>query len=164
MIFPTAVSSRVRNNLISALVMLCVVLIACSSSSIEDQPTEASLRQRGERFGELVGSGKWLDAYRYYSPRFREVCASGQFALGMGMAMTMVRGFLGIEENEPLTFIVTDVTVTGDKGRVEGDLMYKGEPIDFGEGTQGDNWVFAVGQWWFEEAKWQEGCPLPFQQ
>ena len=168
MIFPfiltTTVSSRVGNNLISALVMLCVVLVGCSGSSKEGQPTEASLRLRAERFGDLVGNGKWLDVYRYHSPRFREVSASGQFAVGMGMSMVVVRGFLGIEENEPLTFKVTDVTATGDKGIVKGDLIYKGEPVEFGEDTEGDSWVFVVGQWWYEEANWQEGCPLSFQQ
>ncbi|MCH8205642.1 MAG: hypothetical protein IH956_01400 [Chloroflexi bacterium] len=140
---------------IITLVLFAMLLMACEGSA---QTQEEALTQRAEAFAKVMGKGDWLGAHKFFSPRYREICASGQFAISTGLSMNFLKGFLGIAEGEQLTFSVTSVTVDGDEGRVFSDIHRNGELIDFGGEDEGGRWVYVAGEWWSEDEDWEDGC------
>ena len=73
--------------------------------------------------------------------------------------MAMLKGMMGIDEDEKIGFHVTAVAVDGLNGSVTGEMLYKGEPlISFGDSDDGgpQQWEFIDGQWWYVE---KEECP-----
>ena len=71
----------------------------------------------------------------------------------------MLKGLMGIPEDEKLTFSVLRVTVDGDIGRVYSEMKHDGDVIEFGEGV-GDGWEYVDGEWWAEEDDWETACEL----
>ncbi len=156
-----------KRILLLLLVIGTLLLGACGAPTTTPAPTEEFLRQRAEAAFESFSAGKWLEFYEYMSPRFREECKAGEFAIEMGTAMTMVRSFMGIEENESLEWLVSRVTVEGEEGKVWTDILYKGAPdentdrlpsiIDEAEEGEDERWVFLDGQWWIYSEEGDEG-------
>lgn len=151
-----------RISLVAVGILVTLVLAGCSGGAgLTPTPVspEYALQQRAEAANTALSASKWLDYYKYTSPRFRELCLSGQFATQTGTAMVMLRSLMGIEEDESLKWNIARVTAEDDEGRVFGDILYKGEPIDFGGDDKGTRWVFFDGEWWQEDEDWNEGCP-----
>ena len=77
----------------------------------------------------------------------------------LGMGMAMLKGMMGIDENEELEYHVTAVTADGLNGLVTSEMHYHGEALSFGDSEDFDSeqWVFIDGEWWYVED--EEGCP-----
>jgi len=58
------------------------------------------LWERAEAFATAASNGKWIETHRFDSPGFRENCPVGEFAIFLGMAMEMLKGLMGIDEDE----------------------------------------------------------------
>ena len=136
------------------LVLIGILVIACGSSG-SSEPTESGLRERAEAFATVTSNEKWIEAHRFYSPEFQENCPVGEYAIFLGMGMAMVKGMIGIDEDEKLEYHVTAVTVNGVNGTVTAEILYNGEPLDF-EDLDPDQWAFIDGQWWYAD---YEECP-----
>ena len=136
-----------RNIGAMALVLIGILVIACGSSGSE--PTESGLRGSAEAFATAASNEKWIEVHRFYSPEFQENCPVGEFAIFLGMGMVMVKGMMGIDEDEKIEFHVTAVTVDGLNGSVTAEMLYKGEPLDFGDTDDegSEQWAFIDGQW-----------------
>ena len=134
-----------RNIGVILLVLIGILVIACGSS----EPTESGLRERAEAFATARSNEKWIETHRFYSPEFQESCSAGEFAINLGIGMAMLKGMMGIDEDGKLEFRVTAVTVEDLNGSVTEEMLYKGEPLDFGDsdGVEPDQWVFIDGQW-----------------
>ena len=145
-----------RNIGVISLVLIGILVIACGSSGSE--PTESELRGRAEAFATVTSNEKWIEAHRFYSPEFQEKCPVGEFAIFLGMGMAMVKGMMGIDEDEKIGFHVTAVTVDGLNGSVTAEMLYKGEPLDFGDSDDEEpvQWAFIDGQWRYVD---DEECP-----
>ena len=72
--------------------------------------------------------------------------------------MEMLKGLMGIDEDEKIGFHVTAVTVDGLNGSVTAEMLYKGEPLDFFDSgdEQPVQWAFIDGQWRYVD---DEECP-----
>ena len=146
--------------LISAAFML--LLLSCGGTPLT--PEEA-LTKRAESFSLTTTGEDWLESHKYLSPRTREVCKNGEYALVMEMGFSMLTGFMGMPEDAKLTFSVLRVTVDGDIGRVysetkhDGDVIELGGEDDTGEGWVED-WVYVDGEWWLEGDDWETTCDL----
>jgi len=138
------------------LVLIGILVIACGSSGSE--PTESELRGRAEAFATAASNEKWIEVHRFYSPEFQENCPVGEFAIFLGMGMAMAKGMMGIDEDEKIGFHVTAVTVDGLNGSVTAEMLYKGEPSDFGDSDDEGpvQWAFIDGQWRYVD---DEECP-----
>ena len=70
----------------------------------------------------------------------------------------MFKGLMGIDEDGKLEFRVTAVTVEDLNGSVTEEMLYKGEPLDFGDSDDegSEQWAFIDGQWWYAD---NEECP-----
>ena len=140
------------------LILIGILVIACGSSD-SSEPTESGLRETAGEFSELLANEKWMDAYRFYTPEFQETCPAGEFAMYTGMGMMIFKGLMGIDEDEKLGWRITGVTVDGLNGSVTADVLYKGEPLDFGDSDDdewlGEEWTFINGQWKYVS----EECP-----
>ena len=138
------------------LVLIGILVIACGSSG-SSEPTESGLRERAEAFATVTSNEKWIETHRFYSPEFQENCPAGEFAINLGMGMAMLKGLMGIDEDEKIGFRVTAVTVDGLNGSVTLEWLYKGEPLDFGDSDDEvpDQWAFIDGQWWYADKE----CP-----
>ena len=137
-----------RNIGVILLVLIGILVIACGSNG-SSEPTESGLRERAEALAEVTSNEKWIEAHRFYSPEFQENCPVGEFAIFLGMGMAMVKGMMGIDEDEKIGFHVTAVTVDGLNGSVTAEMLYKGEPLDFGDtdDEEPEQWAFIDGQW-----------------
>ena len=135
-----------RNIGVILLVLIGILVIACGSSG-SSEPTESGLRERAEAFATARSNEKWIETHRFYSPEFQEKCPVGDFAITLGMGMGMFKGLMGIDEDEKIGFHVTAVTVDGLNGSVTAEMLYKGEPLDFGDsdGEDPDQWAFIDG-------------------
>ena len=140
---------------VGLLLIACVLVIGCSSTP--SGPTEESLRNRAESNATAFSDGNWLKVHKFYLPEFQERCPSGEFAIFAGLGIAMLKGFIGIEEDENLDIKITSVSVDGFTGSVSSEILYDGEPIDFGdsEDSTGEEWVFINNQWWLAD----EECP-----
>jgi len=141
------------------LVLIGILVIACGSSG-SSEPTESGLRERAEAFATARSNEKWIETYRFYSPEFQEKCPVGDFAITLGMGMGMFKGLMGIDEDGKLEFRVTAVTVEDLNGSVTEEMLYKGEPLSFGDSGDGgsEQWAFIDGQWWYADYPADE-CP-----
>ena len=137
-----------RNIGVILLVLIGILVIACGSSG-SSKPTESGLRERAEAFATAAGNEKWIETHRFYNPEFQESCSAGEFAINLGMGMVVLKGLMGIDEDEKIGFRVTAVTVDGLNGSVTLELLYKGEPLDFGDSDDEvpDQWAFIDEQW-----------------
>ena len=137
-----------RNIGAMSLVLIGILVIACGSSG-SSEPTETGLRERAEALAEVTSNEKWIEAHRFYSPEFQENCPAGEFAINLGMGMAMLKGLIGIDEDEKIGLRITAVTVDGVNGSVTSELLYKGEPWGFGDSTDlgSEQWAFIDGQW-----------------
>ena len=143
--------------LISAAFML--LLLSCGGTVSTPLTPEEALTKRAEAL-DLAGSREeWLKAYKYLSPRSREVCANADYAVYMGMGFAMLKGLMGIPEDEKFTISVLRVTVDGDIGRVYHEIKHDGEVLEFEE-NEGEGWVYVDGEWWQEEDDWETTCEL----
>ena len=138
-----------RNIGVILLVLIGILAIACGSSG-SSKPTESGLRERAEAFATAASNEKWIEVHQFYDPEFQESCSAGEFAIDLGMGMAMLKGLMGIDEDEKIGFRVTAVTVDGLNGSVTLEWLYKGEPLDFGDSDDEvpDQWAFIDGQWW----------------
>ena len=89
---------RMRNILVIPLVLIGILVIACGSSGSE--LTESGLRERAEAFATAASNEKWIEMHRFYSPEFQESCPAGEFAINLGIGMAMLKGMMGIDEDE----------------------------------------------------------------
>ncbi len=142
-----------------------VVVTDSVDTTVQANPPTTSnslqvLITRADEWATYFTNENWLDAHEYLSPRARNVCKSGDFALSTGIGMSMFRGFLGFQEDDELTFTVKSATVDRDVGIVLIDLGRNGTVIEFSDDGDGDSWVFINGQWWVESDDWQDGCNL----
>ena len=146
-----------RKFMVMVVLLVSVMLLACSST--DSGPTEEGLRERAEAFATAATNGKWIQVHRFYTPDFQERCPSGEFAIVLGMGMAMLKGMMGIDENEELEYHVTAVTADGLNGLVTSEMHYHGEALSFGDSEDFDSeqWVFIDGEWWYVED--EEGCP-----
>ena len=144
-----------RNIGVILLVLIGILVIACGPSGSE--PTESELRGRAEAFATAASNEKWIEVHRFYSPEFQENCPVGEFAIFLGMGMAMAKGMMGIDEDEKFEYRITAVTVDGLNGTVTGEMLYKGEPLDFGDSDDEGpvQWAFIDGQWYVDD----EECP-----
>ena len=147
-----------RNMGVILLVLIGILVIACGSSGSE--PTESELRGRAEAFATAASNEKWIEVHRFYSPEFQESCPAGEYAIKLGITMAMVKGLVGIDEDAKLEFRVTAVTVEDLNGSVTEEMLYKGEPLSFGDSGDGgsEQWAFIDGQWWYADYPADE-CP-----
>ena len=139
--------------LISAVLIL--LLLGCGGTPLTP---EASLMKRAQAEADEASNSNWLENYKYLSPRAREVCSNGEWAVSSGMGMMLLREFLGIPEDAKLTFTVNRVTVDGDVGLAFDELRSDGDVIDMGEANEGGRWVHVDGEWWAEDDDWEDGC------
>ena len=141
--------------LVGLLLIAGLFVIGCSSTPAE--PTEENLRSRAESNAAAFSDEKWLKVHKFYPPEFQEKCPSGEFAIFAGMGMTMLKGFMGIEDDENLDIKITSVSVDGSHGLVSSEILYNGELIDFGdsEDSIGEEWVFINDEWWVAD----DECP-----
>ena len=149
-----------------ALVVTSTILfiLACGdggASPAEGVPSEASLRERAESYAKAFTDGNWPDAYQYNSPRFREICASGNWIVLMRAGMKSLRGNIAIAQDQRIEFSLVRVTAEGNIGRAYVELREQGRPIERGPKYKGDRWVVADGVWWAESITWFSGCQLP---
>ncbi len=137
-----------RNIGVIPLVLIGILVIACGSGG-SSEPTESGLQERAEALAEVRSNEKWIEAHRFYHAEFQENCSAGQFALRFGTGMLMLKGVMGIDEDEKFGWRITAVTVDGVNGSVTPELLYKGEPLDFGDSDdeRSEQWVFIDGQW-----------------
>ena len=143
-------------------VAVLLAAVGCGGDGAPVDP-EAALQQRAEAFALAQSGEKWLEVYDFLSPRAKDTCGSGEFAITMGVSMALLRGFMSIDEDESFVLHVSRVSVEDNSGRVWGDLMYRGNPVEFGEEeVTGVAWVFADGEWWNDAEEWQDGCSLGF--
>ena len=126
--------------------LLMLVIAACGDDSDPKTPEE-TLEKRASGFFGAFNDGNWLRAHNYLSPRSKELCPSGQFALTMGAATTFLKTFMGVDENADLSFELTGVAVEGDVGAVDGTLHLGGEIVDFGEEDTAESWIFFDSEW-----------------
>ena len=133
------------------------VLAACSGGS--DSADTESLRSRVEKAYADLGGGNWLAFYSYTSPRFRELCKSGEYVLWQDVTEAFFEGFMGLEDDTEFHFRLTGAVSTGDEGLVFASLLVdeNGELLEFGD-SDGERWVFADGRWWQEDTDWEKGC------
>ena len=143
--------------LISAAFML--LLLSCGGTVSTPLTPEEALTKRAESWSLTTSREDWLGAHKYLSPRTREVCKNGEYAVVMGMGIGMLKGLTGMPEDAKLTFSVLRVTVDGDIGRVYSELKHDGDVIEFGE-DEGAGWVYVDGEWWQEEDDWETTCEL----
>ena len=141
--------------LISAAFML--LLLSCGGTVSTPLTPEEALTKRAESFNLTATGEDWMETHKYLSPRTREVCKNGEFAVIAGMTWGMIKGFMGIPEDGKLTFSVLRVTVDGDIGRVYSEMKHDGDVIEFGE-DEGAGWVYVDGEWWQEEDDWETTC------
>ena len=140
--------------LISAAFML--LLLSCGGTPLT--PEEA-LTKRAESANLTITGEEWLETHKYLSPRTREVCKNGEYAVVLGMGFGMLKGIMGMPEDAKITFSVLRVTVDGDIGRVYSEMKHDGDVIEFGE-DDGEGWVYVDGEWWIEEDDWETTCDL----
>ena len=143
-----------RNIGVILLVLIGILVIACGSSG-SSEPTESGLQKRAEAFLTAASNEKWIEVHQFYDPEFQESCSAGEFAIDLGMGMAMLKGLMGIDEDEKFEFHVTAVTVDGLNGTVASEAFYKGEPLDFFDSLEPEPWAFIDGQWRYVE----EECP-----
>ena len=137
-----------RNMGVILLVLIGNLVIACGSSG-SSKPTESGLRERAEAFATAFRNEKWIDVHRFESPEFQEKCPAGEYAITIGMGMAMLKGLMGIDEDEKFEYGITAVTGDGLNGAVTGEMLYKGEPLGFGDSDDegSEQWAFIDGQW-----------------
>jgi len=125
------------------------IVMACGGTPLT--PEEA-LTKRAESFNLEVDNENWLEAHKYLSPRAREVCKNGDFAFALEIGYRMLKGFIGIPEDEKFTSSILDVTVDGDIGFVYSELKHDGDVIKSSlggdAGQAGRRWVYVDGEWW----------------
>ena len=145
-----------RNFMVMVVLLVSITLLACSST--DSGPTEEGLRERAEAFATAASNGKWIEVHRFYTPDFQERCPSGEFAIVLGMGMAMLKGMMGIDEDEKIGFRVIAVTVDGLTESDTKEMLYKGEPLDFGDSDDEGpaQWAFIDGQWRYVD---DEECP-----
>ena len=138
-------------HLMSLTAAAVAIGIACSSQGVTEisEPTEEALMARAAEWADAFENEKWLDIYRLSSPTFRETCPGTTYAASIGVAMAFLRGLLGIEESDTLELRVSNATVKGTRGNVDGEVLYNGEPISHGDDDDPDRWVFEEGNWWY---------------
>ena len=148
-----------RNIGVMSLVLIGILFIACGSSG-SSEPTESGLRKTAEAFATAASNEKWIETHRFYSSEFQEMCPAGEFAINLGIGIAMLKGLMGIDEDEKLEFRITAVTVDALNGSVTSEFLYKGEPLDFGDGEDEvtNQWAFNDGQWRYIEDDDDEGC------
>ena len=141
--------------------VLLVLMMACGGTPTPLTPEEA-LTKRAESFNIEISDENWLETHKYLSPRTREVCKNGEYAVAMGMVIGMLKEFTGMPEDAKLTFSVLRVTVDGDIGHVYEEMKHDGDVIEFGEDEEdvGSDWVYVDGEWWQEEDDWETTCEL----
>ena len=71
----------------------------------------------------------------------------------------MLKDWMGISEDEKITFSVLRVTVDGDIGRIYTEAKYEDKVLEFGE-DEGQGAVYVDGEWWVEEDDWENTCQL----
>ena len=76
---------RQKAVLVLGLVLL-VLAVACAGGPPKPVTPLEALSQRAQAVALERSNGAWLEAYKYLSPRSREVCATGDFAASMGQA------------------------------------------------------------------------------
>lgn len=124
-------------------------------------PTEAALKIRAEEALAALSNEQWLDYYEFLRPAARESCSAREFAAQMGVVFSLIKGLVGAQAGEHLEFRLGDVKVNGDKGSNKTNLLFKGEPLEFGaDMSSDDEWVFIDGQWWIEVGDACEGFGL----
>ena len=145
-----------RNFMVMVVLLVSIMLFSCSST--DSGPTEEGLRERAEAFFTTTSNENWIEAHRFYSPEFQENCPAGEFAINLGMGMAMLKGLMGIDEDEKFEYGITAVTVDGLNGTVTAEALYKGEPLDFFDGDDlgPELWAFIDGQWRYVD---DEECP-----
>ncbi|MFH1140544.1 MAG: hypothetical protein V1724_02485 [Chloroflexota bacterium] len=120
--------------------------------------TEEGLGKRAEDYYKAFADKRWLQMHQFYSPRFREICKSADYAAQMGLGMVLGGAFLGFTPDSKWTFTITHITVNGEEGRVFVDVLIDGIPFESGGESSGQRWVFVDGQWWGEDTDWETGC------
>ena len=135
-----------------------LLLLSCGGTVSTPLTPEEALTKRAESFDLTTTGEDWMETHKYLSPRTREVCKNGEFALVMGMGFGMLKGFMGMPEDAKITFSVLRVTVDGDIGRVYSEMKHDGDVIEFGEDDEGAGWVYVDGEWWQEEDDWETTC------
>ena len=141
--------------LLGLLLIAGLLVIGCSPTAAE--PTEENLRSRAESNAAAFSDEKWLKVHKFYLPEFQEKCPSGEFAIFAGLSMSMLKGFMGIEDDENLDIKITSVSVDGSTGLVSSEVLYNGELIDFGDSEDSidEEWVFINDEWWLAD----DECP-----
>ena len=140
-----------RNITAKSLVLIGILVIACGSSG--SNPTEEGLRERAAAYVTAFSNEKWIEPHRFGSPEFQEKCPSGPFALFFGIRMAMLKDLMGIDWDEKFEFRVTGVRVDGLNGFVGSEVLYEGDPLDFGDSDYA-LWEFIDGQWWQVDLKY----------
>ncbi len=141
-----------------ALAVLVCVLVACGGAGENgDKTPEEALSDRAAEFFGALGDENFLRAHSFTSPRFREICLSGEWGIGLRFAVDLIKGIGGGEDSE-LEWRVSGVTVEGDTGSVDADILLDGVMVDFSDESDASGWVLVDGQWWQEADDWEEGC------
>ena len=134
-----------------------LLLLSCGGTVSTPLTPEEALTKRAESWSLPTSREDWLEQHKYLSPRTGEVCANADYAVSIGMGFAMLKGFVGIPEDEKLTFSILRVTVDGDIGRVYSEKKHDGEVLEFRE-DEGAGWVYVDGEWWQEEDDWETTC------
>ena len=155
---PSYRGTAMRGRWLLAIVLSLGLITSCGVSA--PATPEQQLRQRAESLAAAASKQDWIGIYKFRSPRFREICKSGDFVVQMGTSWPMFLAFIGKGPDAKVESRVQRETVDGDKGRVFAQMLVDNEPLEFGDSTsKGAGWVFVNGQWWSEAADWEEGCP-----
>jgi hypothetical protein len=146
-------------SIVFALIPAAFMLLLLSCGGTPLTPEEA-LTKRAESMSLATSNEDWLEVHKYLSPRTREVCKSGEYAVFIGLAMGMLKELMEIPEDGKFTFSLLRVMVDGDIGRVYSEVKLDNEDwlkVEE-EDNEGDGWVYVDGEWWQERDDWETTC------
>ena len=141
-----------------ALLLLLATVAACGSLGPTPTPTATqNLEARAVAAYSSALDRNWLEQYQYTSLRSRDVCDSAGYAAKVANLVSLIRGFMSINEDATFEFRVRDVQVTGEEGAVFIEYLSDGELIPLADEGR-HRWVFLNGMWGEEHQAWQVGC------
>lgn len=139
--------TRVLLTLTTLVLMGAAVACGGGDSRIDgssDAPTEDSLRETAEIYGQSLLDREYARMYSYFHEDYKEKCPEDDW---LALAFWLVAFVPEITEAE---FQLDDVRIDEDgRGYLSGDYYLDGRPLGFDEeDSESEYWTFEDGKWW----------------
>ncbi len=131
------------------------------TATAQDSDRATLLKEFAQRWGDAMAKREWASVYALSPDNFKAKCSLGDFA---GL-MTFGWAFLGIPEDS--SYVIEEVSVDGDDGRVASYFEKDGVQIEFDDdGDIEPDAIWRDGEWIFyqspEDLAEEDPCSLDF--